>query len=101
MIFFWPKVYGPLGKTPYIYHRYQVWGGMDLGFDFALYHPQKGQLILLMLPFFSKTLIFYILRNFCDQSFGILVEAHFVGKKTFLVIKQEERHSERQFVDSC
>ena len=38
MIFFWPKVYGPLGKTPYIYPRYQVWGVMDLGFDFWIFH---------------------------------------------------------------
>ena len=39
MIFFWPKVYGPLGKTPYIYPRYQVWGVTDLNFDLAYYHP--------------------------------------------------------------
>ena len=39
MTFFWSKVCGPLGKTPYIYHRYQVWGVMDLGFDFTFYHP--------------------------------------------------------------
>ena len=39
MTFFWSKVCGPFGKTPYIYPRYQVWGVMDLGFDFALYHP--------------------------------------------------------------
>ena len=26
-------------KTPYIYPRYQVWGVMDHGFDFAFYHP--------------------------------------------------------------
>ena len=46
MIFFWPKVYGPLGKTPYIYPRYQVWGVTDLNFDLAYYHPPlygKGQ----------------------------------------------------------
>ena len=39
MIFFWSKVYGLLGKTPYIYPRYQVWGVTDLGFDFVFYHP--------------------------------------------------------------
>ena len=39
MIFFWPKVYGPLGKTPYIYPRYQVWGVTDLNFDLAYYPP--------------------------------------------------------------
>ena len=43
MTFFWSKVYGLLGKTPYIYPRYQVWGVMDLGFDFWRspldYHP--------------------------------------------------------------
>ena len=43
MIFFWTKVYGLEGKTPYIYPRYQVWGVMDLGFDFWRspldYHP--------------------------------------------------------------
>ena len=37
--FFWSKVYGLLGKTPYIYPRYQVWGVTELSFDFALYHP--------------------------------------------------------------
>ena len=43
MIFFWTKVYGLVGKTPYIYPRYQVWGVMDLDFDFWRspldYHP--------------------------------------------------------------
>ena len=43
MTFFWSKVYGLLGKTPYIYPRYQVWGVMDLGFEFWRspfdYHP--------------------------------------------------------------
>ena len=29
-------------KTPYIYPRYQVWGVMDHGFDFAFYHPPLG-----------------------------------------------------------
>ena len=38
MTFFWSKVYGLLGKTPYIYPRYQVWGVMDLGFDFWILH---------------------------------------------------------------
>ena len=37
--FFWSKVCGHLGKTSYIYPRYQVWGVMELGFDFAHYHP--------------------------------------------------------------
>ena len=47
MTFFWSKVCGPLGKTSYIYPRYQVWGVTDLGFDFALYHPpyQIGKII--------------------------------------------------------
>ena len=43
MIFFWTKVYGLEGKTPYIYPRYQVWGVTDLGFNFWRspldYHP--------------------------------------------------------------
>ncbi len=39
MTFFWSKVCGPLGKTPYIYPRYQVWGVTDLDFDLAYYHP--------------------------------------------------------------
>ena len=32
--FFWSKLCGLLGKTPYIYARYQVWGVTDLSFDF-------------------------------------------------------------------
>ena len=68
MIFFWPKVYGPLGKTPYIYPRYQVWGVMDLGFDFWRspldYHPpylggvaegnEKTKLLFWKSDFFSE-----------------------------------------------
>ena len=38
MIFFWSKVCGLLGKTPYIYPRYQVWGVTDLSFDFRIFH---------------------------------------------------------------
>ena len=41
--FFWPKVCGLLGKTPYIYTRYQVWGVTRWNFDFWYchkgYHP--------------------------------------------------------------
>ena len=36
--FFWSKVCGLLGKTPYIYPRYQVWGVTDLSFDFRIFH---------------------------------------------------------------
>ena len=31
-------IYGLLGKTPYIYPRYQVWGVTYLNFDLAYYH---------------------------------------------------------------
>jgi hypothetical protein len=41
--FFWSKVCGLLGKTPYIYPRYQVWGVTDLNFDLAYYHPPLPQ----------------------------------------------------------
>ena len=54
MTFFWSKVCGPLGKTPYIYPRYQVWGVTDLGFDFWRspldYHPPEVQAIMAAPP---------------------------------------------------
>ena len=45
MTSFWSKVYGLLGKTPYIYPRYQVWGVTNFDFDFAhLASPPNGSL---------------------------------------------------------
>ena len=37
--FFWAEIFQFFGKTAYIYSRYQVWGVMDHGFDFAFYLP--------------------------------------------------------------
>ena len=63
MIFFWPKVYGPLGKTPYIYPRYQVWGVTDLNFDLAYYHPPlMGDFVL------TFHLIFWVILSDFDSS---------------------------------
>ena len=36
--FFWAEIFCFFCKTPYIYPRYQVWGVMDLGFDFWIFH---------------------------------------------------------------
>ena len=43
--FFWPKVCGLLGKTPYIYTRYQVWGVTRWNFDLAYYHLPYSSLL--------------------------------------------------------
>ena len=37
--FFLAEIFCFFCKTSYKYPRYQVWGVMDHGFDFAFYHP--------------------------------------------------------------